>query len=424
MIRMSKNYKRALGILNKISMSGSRPGFERINSLLQKLGNPQKNFKCIIVGGTNGKGSTVTFLSKILECANYKTGSFFSPHIFSFLERIQINSELISEDDFANLFFEVYEKFEELEDKPTFFETLCAMAFLHFSKNKCDYAVMEVGMGGRLDATNACEPQLSIITNVSFEHTKHLGDSIEKIAFEKSGIMRENRPVVIGSCGDELDVLMQIANKKGAISHFVKDKFKIKKTNGSKMEINYNFPKTFRAYLNSTADFSANNSACSAMAAQILGVENTKIIAGLQSAVLRGRWEKISESPKIIVDCAHNLGAFLQIEPLIKKEFDSDSILLFCAMKDKNYGAELELLSKYFSTAVFCFLESERSLDVKTLVQAAKKIGFENIHKAKKSQDAFLLAKKLSNEKKPILICGSIYLLQTLFSNNEIFVSG
>lgn len=421
---MSADYFEALNILEQISMSGSKPGLERINKLLLAIGNPQKKLKCAIVAGTNGKGSTTKYLSKILEAGGYKTGSFFSPHIFSFQERIQINSKQISKKDFANIFFRVYEKCKSFAQKPTFFEVITAMAFLHFYECNCDYAIMETGMGGRLDATNACEPILSIITNISLEHTKHLGNTIEKIAFEKSGIMRAGKPIICGAVSEDLKILESLAKNRGAKFYSVKNKFEIIKKTKSSLFVSFNFKKPFVAKLKTNADFLATNCACAVMAAQIICVGNSKIILGIKNTKLFGRWQKISNSPKIIIDCAHNLGAFLQIEPLIKKEFDSNSILLFAAMSDKDYVSELKILSKYFNSVVFCSLDFERAESLQKLKQVAKELGFLKIYSVEKPADAYSFAKSTSRKNGSILICGSIYLLQNLFSKKGNFILG
>ncbi|MFA5108586.1 MAG: folylpolyglutamate synthase/dihydrofolate synthase family protein [Candidatus Micrarchaeia archaeon] len=407
---MVDEYQNALAKLHSISMFGSKPGLERIRTLLFNLGNPQNDLKCILVGGTNGKGSCTSFLSDILIDSKYKTGSFFSPHIFSFRERIQINAKFISKSDFALLLDEVLSASKSLEQKPTFFETITAMAFLCFSKNKCDYAVLEVGMGGRLDATNICNPILSIIASISLEHTQHLGNTLEKIAFEKGGIMRKGSPVVCGADSFAQSELEKIAHEKGAIFYPINKKY---------LDIN----------IRASGTFQKKNAALCATAASLLKISDEKIINALSHSSIRARWEKISSSPDIIIDCAHNPRAAQELVFDLKKDFSakekSSRILLFAAMKDKDYTSVLEKILPYFDSAIFCTPPMQRAQDAAVLASAAKKISPSlETHSFQDAKEAFAFAKKTSGKNGRILCAGSIYLLQYLFGEDEFCISG
>ena len=193
----------------KLSKFGSIPGLSRIKKLLSKWNNPQNNLKIILVGGTNGKGSTVSYLSSILKESGYKVGSFYSPHLVNYNERIKINGKEIK-----NKTLNSYaKKILKYRGKITIFEAITAIAFQYFSDKKCDYAVMEIGMGGRLDACNIADETLSIITNISYDHTQYLGKNLRKIAYEKAGIMKKGTAIT-GAKGESLEEIKRISKKR------------------------------------------------------------------------------------------------------------------------------------------------------------------------------------------------------------------
>ncbi len=215
---MKKNYSYE-SIIKEITSQGKfyiNLGLERVSQVLDILGNPQNSLKCIHVAGTNGKGSVCAMLSSILS-QKYKTGLYTSPHIFEYTERIKINGKDISQEDFAFYGQKVLETAENNNIHLTEFEILTVTAFLYFKENNIDIAIMEVGLGGRLDATNVIEsPLCSVITDIDLDHTERLGDSIEKIAFEKAGIIKENCPVVIATKNKGFDTIKKIAEEKKA----------------------------------------------------------------------------------------------------------------------------------------------------------------------------------------------------------------
>lgn len=215
---MSKgNYERATGYLYGLKKFGSRPGLERITRLLEMLGNPQSNLKVILVGGTSGKGSTCKFIESILREAGYKVGLFTKPHLSAFTERIVVNGRRIPEGKVAGFVEMAKPICMRMKERPTFFEMNTALAFGHFVRQKVDFAVMEVGMGGRLDSNNVAVPLVSVVTNVGLEHTKFLGDTTAKIAFEKAGIVREGGTLITASDDPEaLRVFRDVCRTKNA----------------------------------------------------------------------------------------------------------------------------------------------------------------------------------------------------------------
>ncbi|MBO7310992.1 MAG: bifunctional folylpolyglutamate synthase/dihydrofolate synthase, partial [Clostridia bacterium] len=212
------NYSEALEYIHSVNWCFCKPGLERIGELCRMLGEPQRELKFIHVAGTNGKGSFCSMLSSILKEAGYKTGLFTSPYIRFFNERMQINGEPISDSELAEITSYVRPFADQMTDKPTEFELITAICFEYFKRNGCDVVVLEAGMGGRLDSTNIIDASLlSVITGVSLDHTAFLGDTVEKIAAEKAGIIKSGCPVLLGGDSDEaLCVVRKRAEARGA----------------------------------------------------------------------------------------------------------------------------------------------------------------------------------------------------------------
>src|SRR3989344_7371723 len=213
-------YKKVLDELYSLDIRKWTLGLERIESLLKRLGNPEKKLKCIHVAGTNGKGSVCAMLHSILADVGYKVGLYTSPHLKKFNERIRINNKLISDNDIVKYYLMV----KKYVTSQSFFEITTAMAFLYFADKKVDFAVLEVGLGGRLDATNVVVPLISVITNIGLEHTQFLGKTIKKIAYEKAGIIKNQVPVVTAAEGIALAAIKKISNEKNSKLYIVNKK--------------------------------------------------------------------------------------------------------------------------------------------------------------------------------------------------------
>jgi dihydrofolate synthase/folylpolyglutamate synthase len=321
-----------------------KPGLSRIKNFLKFLGNPESNLKFIHVGGTNGKGSTSNMISSILEEFNKKVGLFTSPHMFDFRERIKINSNKIDKQfviDFVNNNKDYF-----LSEKNSFFEISFAMAIFYFNLKKVDYAVIEVGLGGRLDATNAIHPLLSIITNIGYDHTEFLGDKITSIANEKAGIIKKNTPVLIGEKNQETDnVFIEKARRESSKIFFTEDflsnKFEVSlKTNYQKknestayaaIQILFENDITIEIFRKGILNFSKNNS-------------------------LRGRWEKVSNKPLIVADIAHNEEGFKEVILEIKRIKSQKKIFVLGFVK----GKPLEKIIKLFPKDGIYFFSSPK----------------------------------------------------------------
>lgn len=329
--------------------------------LMDYLNNPQKNLKCIHVAGTNGKGSTSHLLASILQESGYKVGLYTSPHLKDFRERIKINGTDISE-DFVCDFIEKHKNFFESKDL-SFFEMTVGLAFDYFSNQKVDIAIIEVGMGGRLDATNVITPLISVITNIGFDHTAFLGNTIESIAREKAGIIKPNIPVVIGEyVAESKKVFIAKALENSSDIYFASDNIK---------EI---FPSAL------LGDYQKHNIKTVLQTIEVLNsqnefvVSNENIKSGLLNVIkntgLQGRWQQIHTSPKVICDTAHNKhGLEIVLNQVQNEKYDTLHIVLG-VLTDKDLNDILPLFpknAKYY----FCKPNILRGLDATILKQKA-----------------------------------------------------
>lgn len=329
--------------------------------LIAHLENPQEKLKCIHVAGTNGKGSTSHMLASILQEAGYKVGLYTSPHLKDFRERIKINGENIPE-KFVTDFINTHKSFFESNDM-SFFEMTVGLAFDYFAKEKVDIAVIEVGMGGRLDATNIITPLVSVITNIGLDHTQFLGNTLEAVAFEKAGIIKPNIPVVIGEYTPETKpVFLAKAKECNSEIYFASDL--ISETYPSDLIGDYQIhnKKTVLQtikILNSQNEFK-------------ITPENTK--SGLLNVVkntgLQGRWQQLNEFPKVICDTAHNKnGLEIVLKQIQKEDFDALHVVLG-VVNDKDLDEILPLFPKK-AIYYFCKPNIPRGLDVVILKQKA-----------------------------------------------------
>lgn len=343
--------------------SAYKEDLTNIKLLVDHLDNPQNRLKCIHVAGTNGKGSTSHMLASVLQEAGYKVGLYTSPHLKDFRERIKINGEEISE-DFVCEFVAKHKDFFEANDM-SFFEMSVGLAFDYFASEKVDIAIIEVGLGGRLDATNIITPLVSVITNIDLDHTQFLGNTPAAIAGEKAGIIKPNVPVVIGEYTNETQsVFLAKAEENKAPIYFASDL--ISQVFPSDLIGDYQFhnKKTVQqtiAVLNSQNEFKVSD-------------ENLK--SGLSKVVkntgLQGRWQQLGENPKIICDTAHNKHGLTVVMNQIQNEtFDKLHIVLG-VVNDKDLDTILPLFPKN-AQYYFCRPDSSRGLATEILKEAAKK---------------------------------------------------
>ncbi|HIY91703.1 bifunctional folylpolyglutamate synthase/dihydrofolate synthase [Companilactobacillus sp. HBUAS56275] len=350
--------KQAIAWIDSRVKHGSRPGLIRIEELLRLDNNPEKEVRSIHIAGTNGKGSTVMYLRCLLEQKNLTVGTFTSPYIESFYERISIDGQMIPENDFvelSNRFIPLVEQMDQSEKYSgiTQFEILTAMAFDYF-KNRVDIAIIETGIGGLLDSTNVVHPELAAITTVGLDHTDILGDTIAKIAWQKAGIIKENVPIVSGNIPEEgLEVIQAEANKKNAPSYVWKKDYKTDYLGFKDQFEMFNFQNQYAQFKNLKTPLTGHQQVENAAVAIELFYlycqkHNYSIsIQEIQTALLKVRWparmEVISQKPLVIMDGAHNPHAIKRLKDNILTEYQDFHIhILFSAITTKNIDSMLE----------------------------------------------------------------------------------
>lgn len=329
-------------------------------ALCKLLGNPEQNIKSIHVAGTNGKGSTCHMLASVFQEAGYKVGLYSSPHLKDFRERIKINGQMISEEEVVAFVNNYKTQFEAIQ--LSFFEWTTGLAFYHFAQHQVDVAIIETGLGGRLDSTNVIIPELSIITNIGLDHVNILGDSLEKIAFEKAGIIKDQIPILIGEKHPNTQpVFEEVATHKNAPLHYAQTHTYPTDLLGNYQKHNVNTVVSAFSLLSDTWKINEN--------AIEKGLSNVAKNTGLM-----GRWQILSETPKIICDVGHNAhGIQLVIEQLNNETFQHVHMVLGF-VNDKEIDPILELLPKN-ANYYFCKAKNERALSELILSEKANKLG-------------------------------------------------
>lgn len=346
------DYQEAIEFIHSTYKFGSKLGLQNITKLTELLGNPQESYKIIHVAGTNGKGSTSNMIHDVLMSNDYKTGLFISPYLEEFTERIQVNKKHIDKDSLARITTLVKEKIDimlkEGYNHPTEFEVVTAIGFKYFEEQKIDFLILEVGLGGRFDATNVVKNTLvSVITSISYDHMEYLGDTLEKIAFEKAGIIKENSNVVIYPQEENIiNTIKDIAKNKNA-SVYETDKKNIEKIKGNltgqwfkylKTDI-FNLPEV---KINFLGEHQLYNTLTALRALEIIkesgyNVTEEGIIKGLDSCRFAGRFEILKTNPVIVLDGGHNINGIEYFAKAVKENFKGHKIILFFGMlKDKN----------------------------------------------------------------------------------------
>ncbi len=419
-----------LPMFSRIGAAAIKPNLDNTIAICEFLGHPEKKIKTIHIAGTNGKGSTSHMLASIFQEAGYKTGLYTSPHLYDFRERIKVNGQMCSQDfviDFTNKVKPCIEKIE-----PSFFEITVGMAFDYFVLEKVDIAIIETGLGGRLDSTNVIEPELSIITNIGFDHMALLGNTLEAIASEKAGIIKKDTPVVIGTLDTATKkVFEDKANQENAPIYFAEDfiEFKSFQNNWQNALFEFNqplihlldapiFPKNFTIECDLPAKYQAKNLKAVLVATQLLSTMGWKLSANkIMKALsqikknngLMGRWECIQENPRVILDVAHNEhGVHALLEQLASLHYQQLHIVTGM-VKDKDIQAVLQLLPK---NALYYFTQSHipRALPVHELAAEAAVHGL-NGHAFEDVNIALKDAIKNANHNDLILVIGSIFLV-------------
>jgi len=403
----------ALKKIFSLHQFGIKLGLENIHILLDEIGNPHKELKSFHIAGSNGKGSTASFIASILQETGFKVGLYTSPHFVKFNERIRLNGKMI-DDGYITEFVSDIEKSID-KNQLTFFEVTTALAFKYFKEQKVDYAVIETGLGGRLDATNVISPIASVITSISLEHIQYLGNTIEKIAYEKSGIIKPNTFVFSGVMPEEAEKVIRDRSNELNCKYFGINSL-VKKEKGrvivlfDKKEYSiYSTPLIGDHQLYNAALAVGVLNKCLGIESELTisrGISNVKKNSGIE-----GRYEVLSTNPKIIFDSAHNPEGVQSFVNEFEKEFDSynERILIFGAMKDKNIDEMLKSLHHYFNKIYITEINTERSAKFQELEDISKSLNF----KVDRLTDpgGFIREFKLTGQGNCLIVLGSIYLL-------------
>jgi dihydrofolate synthase / folylpolyglutamate synthase len=400
-----------LDYLYGLKKFGSKLRLEEMEKLVSVLDHPQKKFKSIHIAGTNGKGSTSAFLAQILQEAGYKVGLYTSPHLVNFNERIKINGKDISGQKIVELSEIMKRKVEENEIDTTFFEFTTAMAFQYFADEQVDFAVVEVGLGGRLDATSVIDPEICVITNISLEHTRVLGESKEEIAKEKAAIIKENKIVVTAETNETvLDIFNSVCNQKNS-SLMVLDKelkFKIEDSsfNEQKFSVTGKINDTFSIKM--LGEYQIKNACLALLVADLLKISIDKIKLGLLNTFWAGRLQILQKNPLVMVDGAHNLEGIKNLVKFVKK-IDRKKILVLGIAEDKKLEEMVSLLVPLFDQIIITE-GNFKPTPVEKLNEVVLKYN-QNVKMIQDSKEAVEEALKLADEDDFVLVSGSLYLV-------------
>ena len=411
--------------IHELLPHGIKPGIERMEWMLEKLGRPDRRLRVIHVGGTNGKGSTVTYLREIYQKAGYTIGTFTSPYIEAFNERITVNGEWISDEALIESSNVVYPLVKELEQTelgtPTEFEVITMISIVYFSQIKrCDLVIYEVGLGGRLDSTNVLAPLATVITNIGMDHMAQLGDSIEEIAFEKAGIIKSGVGVITACENPQaLNIIKRTAEERNSRFYPLGHAFHYDVMENSKDRILFNYASVFKRYnelsITLKGEHQIKNAAAALMVVDYmsvyyaLAIDEEIIREALQSAFWPGRFEKVSSSPDVILDGAHNPEGVHALSKALQSYYPEQAIhILYAGLKDKQHDIMLKDLLNSASSVTFTHFDFHRALD--PLELQAMHSGFETSVETdfrKAIEDKRMNLK----ENDVLLITGSLYFI-------------
>ena len=367
------DYKEALAYINALEFYGSKPGLSRVGELLEKLGKPQKELKFIHIAGTNGKGSCAAMLASIFKAAGYKTGLFTSPYLYRFNERMQINGKQIEDDVLADIVTRLQPLADAMADHPTVFEMITAAAMLWYRQEKCDIVVLEVGLGGRFDATNVIDaPECAVIMNIGLDHTEILGGTVEQIAFEKAGILKPGTAAVLFQQSDAVTRVVRERCEELGIKLRIPDFSQIR----SEFDSVYGQSFTYRGEsyaLPLLGSHQLKNAATALEAVEVLRergwkLEQTDVEHGLYAVHWPGRFELLSEEPLFVVDGGHNPQCAETVRDNLLRYFpDKRRILLLGVLADKDYEGLTAILDEAADEYICISPDSPRALPAKEL---------------------------------------------------------
>ena len=415
------NYNEAVSYYDNLSKFGAKLGLERISALSAKVGSPHKEQKYIHIAGTNGKGSIANYTHNILVEAGYKAGLYTSPHLVKFNETIKVNSDFISDEEFAEITSKVKSAVEADEylrhEELTYFEILTASALLYFQEKNCDFVILEVGLGGRLDATNVIEkPLVSVISKISYDHMNVLGNTIEEIAGEKAGIIKDSRPVVLSP--QEFDavkpIVEKVCEKHNASLTFVNEKEIGIRSQYTEGEQSFDYKGIKKATIKLLGKHQIFNAATAIEAIYSLqgygiSIDEKNIIKGLYNTSWQCRLELISKKPRIFVDGAHNIDGINAIVDFFNTNYKNHKVkFIFGVLKDKDYKEMVGRIAPLAEHIYTVSPKNDRALNAEVLskIVAEHGIGTKAFNSIEEVVNSTL---SQASGEDIICICGSLY---------------
>ncbi|MDH3973893.1 MAG: bifunctional folylpolyglutamate synthase/dihydrofolate synthase [Deltaproteobacteria bacterium] len=393
-------------------------GLERMYQIMKRLGNPHRQFRSVHIAGTNGKGSTAAFIANTLKEGGYKTGFYTSPHLERFNERVQISGDLISDDEVETISAEIKNAGKGVPGgEPTCFEFMTALAFLYFARRKVDIAVIEVGLGGRLDATNIITPLLSVITPVALDHADYLGSDLQTVAAEKGGVIKKGAPLIMGRQEREVEeVLRKIAAKNDSEAFVLHSDFDFRVSENEEFDFR-GIDRNINGFqISLYGRHQVENAALALAALQLLSrygyPSNEKTLKrGMKETFWPGRFEVLSSNPAVILDGAHNPAGAARLAEALSEKFGGDKgVLVAGFMDDKDYYGMLTELVPLAWDIILTRPDQKRSFDPEAGIDRVRGIaGISRVQVIPAMKDAINKGIMLAKDKRFIIITGSLY---------------
>ncbi len=410
------NINEALEYIGSVCWTGCTPGLDRITELLERIGNPHEKMPCVHIAGTNGKGSTAASLYSILNEAGYKTGLCTSPYIFRFNERMQFCGEEISDDELCEITEFIKPHADAMTQNPTEFELVCAMTFEYFKRKNCDIAIVETGLGGRLDATNIVKsPLCTVIMNIGLDHVNELGDTVEKIALEKAGIIKQNCPTILYSQSQAVhDVIKNVCDEKNSdLTVTDLTKLEVLPHGIEGTEFLYKSNKYLTPLL---GEHQAKNAIVVLETIEILrnlgyNIPQEKLLSGLSKTTWAARFEILGKNPWFIVDGGHNSQCAETVVNNMKTYFpDKKAVILTGIMVDKDYDSLIRIVDEIASEYVTITPDYYRALSAEKYAEFIKTYGKTVTVCGENIAHGVETARKLAGEDGVVIAVGSLYL--------------
>jgi dihydrofolate synthase / folylpolyglutamate synthase len=407
------NKLKSSAYLASLNIDKMRFGLKAITELLSRLGNPQNTYKTITIAGTNGKGSTAAMAASILHSAGYKVGLYTSPHLVDVRERIVVNGKKISLQEFNRTIAYVKDK---IQQPVTYFEFLTAVAFVYFQRQKVNLAVLEVGLGGRLDATNVCNPLVSVITNIAFDHTAYLGNTLESITREKAGIIKRNSICVTAAKQKKvLDILANVCRRRRSKLYCLNRDIKIKRQKDGLLTYGGLYRNIENLKIPLMGEHQLSNATLALASIELCAkkgfpADDQAIYTGLKNTHWEARLEILQSNPLFLLDGAHNPAGIDALCRSLKKDFSSRRlILIFGVLDDKDYRQMLRKIAPLSSVIILTQIKTGRAVPVNDISKTAQKMGYKTIV-TQNVNEAIARALKMAGKRDLICATGSFYL--------------